>query len=469
MMDRPMTIGRLSTLGIVLGLIATASFAQDRSWFRDNRAAVPPGTETTDDPRRVPLPAAISASATKFAIIGGRVFDGTGRPARPATIVIEGNRIVRVAPPGERQFPAGTQIIDASDKTVLPGLIDMHSHISYATPGVASPFGANGADTEADATLRAQERLRFYIESGITSVRDVGSEGMVPFRLKQWVAEHRLPLPRIFAAGLIITAKGGHGAERITDDMASVREASGPDDFRQAVREQFEKGADFIKLASHFSQAEVEAAVDEAHALGMKVTVDAENEYITRAVEAGVDMVEHPLPRPDSTIALMAKRGVGAIPTLIPYIYINDLVGGYFGSTSRRFEVTPSTHFAMLQKLQKAGVKIGVGTDLVSDWYRYLPHPYIAELTQFVAAGLSPSEALIAATRTNAELLQMDDKLGTLEPGKLADLVIVAGKPDLVLADLANIETVFRDGAPVVQDGMVSIPRHTPAQPPQSR
>jgi imidazolonepropionase-like amidohydrolase len=251
--------------------------------------------------------------------------------------------------------------------------------------------------------------------------------------------------------------------------MASVREASGPDDFRQAVREQFEKGADFIKLASHFSQAEVEAAVDEAHALGMKVTVDAENEYITRAVEAGVDMVEHPLPRPDSTIALMAKRGVGAIPTLIPYIYINDLVGGYFGSTSRRFEVTPSTHFAMLQKLQKAGVKIGVGTDLVSDWYRYLPHPYIAELTQFVAAGLSPSEALIAATRTNAELLQMDDKLGTLEPGKLADLVIVAGKPDLVLADLANIETVFRDGAPVVQDGMVSIPRHTPAQPPQSR
>lgn len=138
----------------------------------------------------------------------------------------------------------------------MPGLIDMHVHMTYNEPQAVFP--AN--NSEADAALRAVERLRFYIESGITTVRDVASEGIVPFRLKEWVLRDRLPLPRIFAAGQLITGTGGHGAE---DDSLgpAIREASGPDDWREAVREQFKRGADLIKLASHFSQEEVKAAV----------------------------------------------------------------------------------------------------------------------------------------------------------------------------------------------------------------
>src|SRR2546422_2128955 len=190
---------------------------------------------------------------------------------------------------------------------------------------------------DSDATLRGVEKMRDFIESGITSVRDVGSKGDVPFRLKVWVTENRIPGPRVFPAGAFITGEGGHSTESTPDEliglMGATRLASGPDDWRQAVREQFHKGADVIKLGSHFSLEEVKAAVTEAHELGLKVTVDAETFYIQRAVEAGADTIEHPLPRSEETIQLMAKKGVAADPTLIPYQIIFDEWGGYFGST----------------------------------------------------------------------------------------------------------------------------------------
>ena len=242
---------------------------------------------------------------------------------------------------------------------------------------------------------KRQERLRYYIEGGITSIRDTGSDGETPFLLKEWVNEGRLTGPRVFAAGSLITGKGGHGGEVDIESgaaLASVREASGPDEWREAVRQQFRKGADFIKLSSHFSEEEVKAAVDEAHSLGIKVTVDAETFYIERAVRAGVDMVEHPLPRTDETIRLMAEKGVESDPTLIPYTLIFRLAGGYFGSTSRRFTFSDSANFAVVKKMKDAGVKLGIGTDLVSDWYRYLPWPYHEEMRQFVRLGYTVPE-----------------------------------------------------------------------------
>jgi len=421
-------------------------------------------TQTTDDPRRVPVAPGSHAPDTKIVLEGGRVFDATGAPARAATVVIEGKTITAVLEPGSRAFPEGARIIDVEQKTVMPGLIDMHVHVSYSDP----QWAGGGEGSEADATLRAAERLRVYVESGITTVRDTGSRGMIPFRLKEWVREGRLPLPRIYAAGDLITGKGGHGAEALVDRIG-IREASGPDDWRHAVREQFEKGADFIKLASHYSREEIEAAVDEAHALGLRVTVDAETFYIRWAVEAGADMIEHPLPRTDDVIELMAAQNVGSIPTLVPYIYIVDQFGGYFGSTSRRFTLTKQANFTMLRKLKAAGVTLGIGTDLVIDWYRYLPAPYLTELEHFVAAGFTVPEALMAATRTNARLLDMEDKLGTLEAGKLADLIVVDGKPDETLSDLVNIDLVIRNGTVVVEDGRLFVPRHVPQPVPAGR
>jgi imidazolonepropionase-like amidohydrolase len=442
---------------VVLSNVVLINVALAQNKAQDRRDYIQPGTHTSDDPRRVPLPPGFMQPEGSIVLIGGRVFDGTGSPARAASILIKGNRISAILSPESREWPEGAQVIQLNGKTVMPGLIDMHVHMAYKEKGGMFP----SHDSEADAALRAVERLRFYIESGITTVRDVGSVGVVPFRLKSWVMQDRLALPRIFAAGQVIVGNGGHGTES-GDFDATLRLASGPDDWREAVREQFARGADLIKVGSHFSLAEISAAVDEAHDLGLKVTVDAETFYIQRAVEAGVDIIEHPLPRSAKTISLMAKNDTESIPTLIPYNHIFDLAGGYWGSTSRRFTFSKEANRKMLRDLKKAGIKMGIGTDLVADWFRALPAPYIAELQEFVIAGYSVAQALICATRINAEILDMGDKLGTLEPGKMADVIVIDGRPDENLRDLANVELVIRDGEIVVKEGRVFIPRHVP-------
>jgi imidazolonepropionase-like amidohydrolase len=452
-------------VSFLLALSVSAATASAQQRPEDRRRFMDPGTHTTDDPRHVPMPPGDRGPEGVTVLRGGRVFDGTGAPARGATVVLDGNVIRSVLAPAETSWPSEARVLDVAGMTVLPGLIDMHTHLDYTEPEVPIEQAVNPTH----ATLRGVERLRYFIESGITSVRDTGSKYDVPFRLKEFVAENRIPGPRIFAAGQLITATGGHGAEGLTPRSqlyGAIREASGPDDWREAVRENFKNGADFIKIASHFSEAEIRAAIEEAHALGLRVTVDAETFYIGWAVEAGVDSVEHPLPRTDEVIQMMADKRVRSVPTLIPYSYIFDLSGGYFGSTSRRFSFSNDANLDVLRRMRKAGIKMGVGTDLVMNWFRYLPTAYIHELEFFVESGYSKPEALIAATRDGAEILGMEDKLGTLEPGKLADVLVVKGNPDEDLRALANVELVFRGGYLVVEGGRVYVPRHVPLAEP---
>ena len=443
---------------LLVSLSCAHSWAQERR--EDRRKFLDPKTQVSDDPRRIVVKPGTRGPEGTMVLRGGRIFDGTGASAREGTLVIERNKIAKILPVGATDWPKDAQVIDVSGKTVLPGLIDLHTHLTY--PLAETDFGVGM--NEADATLRGAEKLRYFLESGITSVRDVGSQGDVPFRLKEWVRENRIPGPRVFPAGAFITAEGGHSTENTPDEMirmtGATRLASGPDEWRQAVREQFHKGADVIKLGSHFSAEEVKGAVAEAHELGLKVTVDAETFYIQRAVEAGADTIEHPLPRSEETIQLMAKKGVAADPTLIPYQIIFEEWGRYFGSTSRRFTFSKDANLEMLKRLRKAGIKCGVGTDLILHWYRYMPGPYIRELKNFVEAGWSVPEALVAATKINAEILDMDDRLGTLQAGKLADVLVVDGKPDENLDDLAKVDLVIRDGYKVVEGGHLTIPRH---------
>jgi len=450
-------------LMILTGLFA---FSQDRA--QDKRKWIDSKTPTTDDPRRIPIPPGPRGPEGVIVLRGGRIFDGTGAPARPGTVVIRRNKIEKILPPGAVDWPKDARVIDVGARTVMPGLIDAHTHIDYSEPETPMFMDVS----EADAMLRAVERTRFFLECGITSVRDVASHGLVPFRLKAWVSENRVAAPRIFAAGAFITATGGHSAEGMDPGPllpVGTRVAEGPDQWRQAVREQFNRGADLIKIGSHFSREEVKAAVEEAHALGLKVACDAETFYIQWAVEAGVDVIEHPLPRTDETIRLMAQKGTESVPTLVPYAIIFDEWGGYFGSTSRRFTFSKEDNLDVLRRMRLAGIKMGIGTDLVTNWFRYLPYPYIRELKYFVEAGYSISEALVAATKTNSEILDMSDKLGTLEAGKLADVIVIEGKPDENLDDLARVDIVIRDGWLVVKGGEVSIPRHVPVVPPQPK
>jgi|HubBroStandDraft_1064217.scaffolds.fasta_scaffold29207_2 imidazolonepropionase-like amidohydrolase len=459
--------GRVLT-GVVAfsGLCALAG-AQEPPVSRQERwKFYSPSTQVSNDPRRVPVPPVPQGPDGTLVLRGGRIFDGTGAPAREGSLVIVRNKIAKIVPPGATDWPADARVIELGGKTVIPGLIDLHTHITYAEPKDTEEM----ARSMSDATLRGVEHLRYYIESGITSIRDVASAGEVPFRLKDWVNQNRIAGPRVFAAGQLITSTDGHGDEGGLDDdpiTGAIRVALGPDGWREAVRVQFKRGADVIKIASHFTREEVSAAVSEAHALGLKVTCDCETFYIRWAVEAGVDMIEHPLPRTDETIRLMAEKGTQSDPTLIPYIIIFNLAGGYYDTTSRRFTFSKDANFDLVKKMKHAGITLGIGTDLVSDWYQYLPGPYVTEMKQFVKLGYTVPEVLVVATKTNAQMLDMGDKLGTLEPGKLADVTVIDGKPDVDLDDLAKVSLVIRDGYVEVQDGRLYVPRHVPVRMPE--
>ncbi len=420
-----------------------------------------PGTQLSDDLRQIPVRPGTGVPDTSIFIDNARLFDGYGPVLEDVAILIVGNRITALGPDLIR--PDDAILIDAAGRTVMPGLIDLHVHLTYVEDFTEPRELAE--ENQSDAALRGQARLRAYVENGITAIRDTSSDGFAPFRLKKWVNDGRIPGPRVFVSGQFITGIGGHATEDFAARTApkfpesALREATGADDWVAAVREQFKKGADFIKLGSHYSPEEIEAAVAEAHRLGLRVTVDSETIYTELAVDAGADSIEHPLPRSDGTIRKMAKRGVVSVPTIVPYQLIIRFGGGYFGSTSRRFSLTEEVMFDQVRKMKAAGVTLGIGTDLILDWYRYLPVPYIQELQNFEQLGYTAAEVLAIATRVNAEIIGFDKHIGTIEVGKLADIIIVDGNPDENLPDVANVDTVIVGGRIVVEENLVVLPR----------
>jgi imidazolonepropionase-like amidohydrolase len=460
-MTRPRPPAALPRLGGLLLAAAACASASAQPARNDRQTVLPRSVLTTDDPQRIPKRP--SPGAGKQTVLkGGRVFDAVKAAAYDGTVVLQDRTIKAVLPLDSRDWPADAIVIDVSGKTVMPGLIDLHVHMTY--PDSDTPIDEQ--DTEGAGALRGARNLRWFLESGFTSVRDLGGVLNAPHQLAQWSAAGQIPAPRVFAAGHIITGTGGHATERpITPNHGPAYqwERDGADAWRGAVRLAFKQGASVIKIASHFTAEEAAAAVDEAHTLGLPVTCDCETLYIDRAVAAGVDMIEHPLPRTDAAIAAMAKRKTAAVPTLQVYQNVLDTAGGFYGSTSRRFVMTSQSNFDAFKKLKAAGVVMGVGTDTIGRVNQMIPNPYIAELKWFVKGGYTPAQALVAATRTNAELLAMGDKLGTLEAGKLADVIVVDGRPDEVLDDLARVVHVFKDGRQWVSDGQVRLPRHVSA------
>jgi imidazolonepropionase-like amidohydrolase len=456
-MTRGKRAGRALAIAVAMSAVFAGVGAGDQT--QDRRSVLAPTERTTDDPRRIPRrPAA--GDRTRIVLRGGRIFDALGA-VREGSLLIEGNTITALLPSGVETWPADAQVIDVTGKTVMPGLIDMHVHLTYPDPD--TPIDEHAS--EGSGVLRGARNARYYIESGFTSIRDMNGVRNAPYLLSDWSAANAIPAPRVFTAGHIITGTGGHATERpITPNHGPefAWEVDGPDAWRAAIRKTFKEGASHIKIASHFSADEVAAAVDEAHLLGLKVTCDCETVYTAMAVRAGVDTIEHPLPRTDETIAEMAKRKVSAVPTLQVYQNLIERAGGYYGSTSRRFSMTSQGNFDVFKKMKAAGILMGVGTDTIGGAHRQIPNNYIAELKWFVNGGYSIPEALKAATITSAKLLDMDDKLGSLAPGKLADVIVVDGKPDENLDDLQKIDIVIKDGQMVVRSGQVVIPRHVP-------
>jgi imidazolonepropionase-like amidohydrolase len=204
---------------------------------------------------------------------------------------------------------------------------------------------------------------------------------------------------------------------------------------------------DWIKLAAPYTREEVTAAVDEAHMRGIPVMVDAFGEYITWAAEAGMDSIEHPLAMPEESFPAMAKNGTAFVPTAVAFHNVLHYgypsagipAGGFYYTLSRRFYLSDETIRTALQRARAAGVKVGVGTDVPFENEKRYPSDYFVELRLLKDAGYTNEEILTCATRNGGEILQMDDLLGTLEKGKLADVLVVAENP---LDDIQNLQTM---------------------------
>ena len=422
-------------------------------------AAEPP--TVSDDPRRVPLPPPKPSDRPALLIVNATLIDGTGARARPGTdVLIEGDRIVAIGPTATLASVAqSAQRIDASGLFAVPGLIDLHLHF---TGQRGEDFGRY-RESESAAAIRATLLAGQLVRAGITAVREPGTAGDVSIRLREAIERGMLDGPRIFWSGRRIVTRGGHGDEITAtasgrpvglETSLRSRVATGPWDWRLAVREEIRMQADWIKLTAPYTREEVVAAVDEAHMHGLPLTVDSFGQYTTWAVEAGIDCIEHPLDMPDGTIELMARRGTCLVPTLVAFYNVLKFgypsagisPGGFYYTMSRRFVVDHDEHLRVVRAAHRAHVPIGVGTDIPFELERRYPQDYYAELGFLKQAGLSDAEVLAAATRIGAQILKLGDRLGTIELGKLADIVIVGADPLRDIDNLRQVRHVIADG-----------------------
>jgi imidazolonepropionase-like amidohydrolase len=442
-------------------------------------------------------------------LTNARLFDATGSAARNgAAVLVRDGLIARVGNATD-PVPDGADVIDLAGRTLMPGLIDAHAHV-FADP----PHPDEGAEPlwPGVVTHFLTAGLRDALRMGVTTLRDVGSYGDDLMSARQAMRYGAFRGPRVLTCGRIVSASGPGG--RFFDGM--YREADGPDEIRKAVREQVRRGADFVKVMStgarsveledpdpaQLTREELAALVDEAHRLGYRVAAHAEGLAGTElSIRLGVDTIEHGMylnQRPDLLDA-MAEAGQILVPTLSCFYGVagladqigpdpmsTGLVGtglagtgpmdtGLVGTgamdtgpvgtgrtdtgsigTGRRIGWTPPLVELALHNLEQAGLTLkaaraaGVPIALGHDWSPFADAGI--ELVRMVWHGMSPSEALIAATVTGARALGLADHLGTIEPGKLADLVIVDGDPladPALLRDRDRIWLVVQLGEPV--------------------
>lgn len=383
-----------------------------------------------------------------LALAHARLVDGTGAPPRESvTVLVAEGRIAAVEP---CEALEGTTVLDLAGRSLLPGLVDAHVHLSsldhLGLPAGLEPFGL------ADAARR-------MLEGGVTTIRDLGSYGRSLFRLREAIERRLCPGPRLVLCGQIVAASSPGG--RAFPGM--YREADGPDELRKAVREQIRQGADFVKVMStgaltvagedvnpaQLTGEELTAVVDEAHRLGFAVASHAEGlDGIRLSVEAGVDTLEHGEMafQDPSLLDAMAERGTTLVPTLCVFDAVADPDGRFPEWMRERARFLGESARKTVAAARRAGVPLAMGADAG-------PHGANArELVLLVEAGLSPLEAIVAATSAAARACGIVDAVGTVEQGKAADLLVVDGDPlaePRLFLDPERFWLVLRDGEPV--------------------
>jgi imidazolonepropionase-like amidohydrolase len=406
------------------------------------------------------------AEAQNVTVIkAGTLIDG--RSAKPLTnqvILIRGNRIDRImASPAA--IPAGATVIDLSNMTVLPGLIDTHTHIFLQGEDPAQ----GGYDVQllkyplAYRAARATVAARRALEQGFTTIRDVETEGAGygDVGIRQAINEGYIPGPRMVVVTRAISSTGGYNLEGYAPEIDVPKGAQlidGPVEARKAAREQLDHGADWIKVyMTHRSWVdksgnlvsqptltldEIRAITDEVHGWKKNVACHAYGgEGLHRALDGGCDSIEHGLDLDDAAIAQMVKQGTWLVPTLSVYYDHNDPPDTPSGKRDRK---RVAVHGPSFQKAMKAGVKIAFGTDAGGfSW----SDPIAQEFSRMVEFGMSPMDAIRAATSSAADLLEMTGDVGVIAPGAYADVIAVSGDPLKDVAVLKNVAFVMKDGA----------------------
>ncbi|HKR30697.1 MAG TPA: amidohydrolase family protein [Terriglobales bacterium] len=405
-----------------------------------------------------------TTSEAKIIVIrAGTLIDGTGaQPKRNQTIVIRGNHIVSV---GENApAPPEAQVIDLSSATVLPGLIDTHTHIFLQGEDPAE----GGYDVQllkypaSFRAARATVSARRALEQGFTTLRDLETEGAGygDVGIKEAINAGYIPGPRMFVATRAISTTGGYPLEGYAPEITVPKGAQlidGPIEARKAAREQLDNGADWIKVyMTHRSWVdykgnlvsqptltveELKAIVDEAHGWRKHVACHSYNGIgLQRALDGGCDSIEHGLEITDAQIAQMVKQGTWYVPTLSVYYYDWAPENTDDGRRDRKRAAVHGTSF---NKALKAGVKIAFGTDMGGiPW----TDPIAQEFAREVEFGMTPMQAIQTATGRAAELLEMQGKLGVIAPGAYADAIAVNEDPLRDVNALKNVTFVMKDG-----------------------
>ena len=412
-----------------------------------------------------------AAFAQKTYLHCGRLLDvRSGKLLSQQTIVVEKDRITAVQS-GYTAGGAQDKVIDLKSRTVLPGLIDCHVHV-LSHPGKGSGMNQFTMNP-ADYAYRAMGDALLTLRAGFTTVRDMGGDDGVNISLRNAINKGQVTGPRIYTAGGAISATGGHmdDADGLSRDLMEkygqpATVANGSDQCRQAVREQFKRGADLIKIAStggvldlskdgsgpQYSEEEIRAVVETARDLGMKVACHAHGaEGIKRAVRAGVTSIEHGTLMDDESRKLMKQKGTWYVPTIIAGKSVADSarIPGYFAPAvqPKALSIGPLLQ-ASFGRAYKAGVKIAFGTD--AGVYRHGVNAM--EFGYMTEAGMPAIEAIRAATTNAAELLGETPNLGTLEVGKYADIVALDGDPLQDISALLRPTFVMKAGAAYRQE-----------------